>query len=208
MNGGFEMVNKKEKHYSTSQRESAVIKEGPLTYDDYAALDDGNRYELVSGQLELMSPAPSVVHQLVSFEVQKRIARSCEAEYLILFAPVDLILSQSEVRQPDLLLIGRDRMHIVRKRGVEGAPDLVVEILSPSTLKRDKIDKLKMYAYYQIPEYWIIETETGVLEQYVLLGERYELSNIYHGDETVTSTNIRCVNFTMKEIMDNIPEIE
>ena len=190
-----------------SLHESAMIREGGLTYDDYASLDDGNRYELVDGRLELMSPGPSLTHQLVSYEVQRNIARTCEKDYVILYAPVDLILSDSEVRQPDILLVRRDRMHILSKRGVEGAPDLVVEIVSPSTVKRDKLDKLRTYARYGITEYWIIDPEMGVLEQFMLQGERYEIENIFQGDDLVASPNIPCVTFTMQEIMDRIPKI-
>lgn len=181
------------------------IKEHGLTYDDYAAIDDGNRYELANGQLELMSPAPTVTHQMLSFEIQKFISRSCESDYIILYAPVDVILSATEVRQPDLVLIHRNRIDILRKRGVEGAPDLVVEILSPSSLKRDKIHKLKAYAFYGIPEYWIVDPATGVLEQYILQEDHYELINIFQGIELVTSPNIPCISFTMAEIIAKIP---
>ncbi|MGY0693281.1 Uma2 family endonuclease [Virgibacillus sp. FSP13] len=186
-----------------------IIKESNLTYDDYAAVDDGNRYELVKGQLELMSPAPTVTHQLVSFEMQKTIAQSCETDYIILNAPVDVILSQTdEVRQPDLVLIHRNRVNILSNRGVEGAPDLVVEILSPSSLKRDKIDKLKTYEHYKVPEYWTVEPISGILEEYILNEGRYELFNIFQGDEPVASPTIPCVSFTMANILDNIPEIK
>src|SRR5690625_482322 len=144
-----------------------VLREQPLTYDDYAALDDGIRYELVNGELELMTPTPTVTHQMISFELQRSLYDSCGNDYFVFYAPVDLILSQTEVRQPDLMLVHRSRMDIITKRGIIGAPDLVVEILSPSTLKRDKLDKLHVYAKYAIPEYWIIEPELAVLEQYV-----------------------------------------
>jgi Uma2 family endonuclease len=199
-------VSNKRKGKSEKSTEG-ILKESGLSYDDYAAIDDGNRYELVSGQLELMSPAPSVIHQLVSFEMQKTISRSSESNYIILHAPVDLILSSKEVRQPDIILIHRSRIDILSKRGVIGAPDLVVEILSPSTLKRDKIDKLKTYAHFGIPEYWVIEPETGVLEQYALGDARFELTNIYQEKEQVTSLNITCASFTMAEIMENIPHL-
>jgi len=201
------VTKNRDNHNAAVGNKTDMIREGGLTYDDYAALDDGNRYELVDGRLELMSPGPSVIHQLVSYELQRSIARTCEKDYVILYAPIDLILSDSEVRQPDILLVRRDRMHILSKRGVEGPPDLVVEILSPSTLKRDKIDKLKTYARFRIPEYWVLEPELGVLEQYVLQGERYDIVNIFHGDDPVTSPNMPCVSFTMKEIMDRIPKI-
>ena len=112
------------------KKKEEVVKEMVLTYDDYAAIDDGNRYELAGGQLQLMSPAPSVVHQFISFQLQKEMAYSCESEYYVLFAPVDVILSTTEVRQPDLILIHRDRQSIIKKRGIIEAPNLVVEILS------------------------------------------------------------------------------
>lgn len=184
------------------------IKESGLSYEDYAAINDGNRYELVSGQLELMSPAPSVTHQLMSIELIKRISQSCEAEYFILSAPVDVILSSSEVRQPDIILVSRKRINIISNRGVEGAPDLVVEILSPSSLKRDKIDKLKLYARYHIPEFWIVEPRLGILEQHLLIESHYELIDIFQNDEMISSPNLPCVSFTMAEIMNNLPKLQ
>jgi Uma2 family endonuclease len=89
-----------------------------------------------------------------------------------------------------------------------GPPDLIVEILSPSTLRRDKVDKLKTYARFNVPEYWIVEPILGILEQYVLQEQRYELENVYQGDETVQSNQLRCVRFSMGEIINNIPHIE
>lgn len=189
-----------------TNKEKFKIKEGVLTYDDYAAIDDGNRYELAAGQLELMSPAPTVTHQLISFEMQKRITQSCEPEYFILYAPVDVILSPKEVRQPDIVLVHRKRLEIISKRGVEGAPDLVIEILSPSSLKRDKIAKIKLYSYYGIPEYWIVDPNYAALEQYILADDRYELVNIFQENEIVTSPTISCISFTMADIIEAIPD--
>ncbi|MCJ7842045.1 Uma2 family endonuclease [Lederbergia sp. NSJ-179] len=185
-----------------------LLKEKNLTYEDYASIDDGLRYELADGQLELMSPGASVTHQMLSFEMQKVIAKSCESEYLILCAPLDVILAPKEVRQPDLILVHRQRMNIIKKHGIEGPPDLVVEILSPSSIKRDKMDKLETYALYQIPEYWIVEPQTGILEAYILQGKQYKLANIFLEDEIVTSPHIPCLSFTMAEIMDKIPDLE
>lgn len=205
MNGGIAVPDNKNNDYRKYSTDK--IKESNLTYEDYAAINDDNRYELVEGQLELISPAPSVTHQMISFEMQKVINKSCELDYIILYAPVDVVLSPSEVRQPDLVLIDRNRLNILSNRGVEGAPDLVVEILSPSTLKRDKIDKLQTYANFRIPEYWIVEPNMGFLEQYILREKQYELINIFQGQERVTSPTISCISFTMEEIMNNIPKL-
>ncbi|ALX50032.1 Uma2 family endonuclease [Lentibacillus amyloliquefaciens] len=185
-----------------------LIKETNLTYDDYASIDDGNRYELVEGQLELMSPAPSVTHQMISSQMQKKITESCESDFFILNAPIDVILADNEVRQPDLVLIHRKRLNILSNRGVIGPPDLVVEILSPSTLKRDKIDKLNTYANFGIPEYWIVEPKVGTLEQYSLHDDQYRLIDIFQDSEPVTSPDIPCISFTMAGIMERIPSLD
>lgn len=192
-------------------KKNPLVREHQQTYDDYAAIDDGQRYELANGQLELMSPAPSVVHQVISLELLKKMVDTCNDEFLILYSPIDLILSPTEVRQPDLVVINRSRLHILTKRGIEGVPDLVVEIMSPSTIRRDKIDKLNVYARSGIPEYWIIEPAARTLEQHILDDNRYQLDEIYQGTEKVHSSTVSCVSFTMEEIMksvDELPELQ
>lgn len=190
------------------EKKEEMIREQPLTYDDYAELpEDGNRYELVDGFLELMTPSATSNHQLVSHQLVYKITQSCEEEYIILHAPIDIIFSNTEVRQPDLLMIHRNRLSIITKRGVEGSPDLVIEILSPSSIKRDRQSKMKTYATYSIPEYWIVDPSNQILEQYVLNEHAYELNEVYAGDETINSEHIQCVAFTMNEIMSRIPDI-
>jgi Uma2 family endonuclease len=192
-----------------SKKQKEIIQEQPLTYEDYGKLpEDGNRYELANGKLELMSPSASVRHQLISFQLQKNIAEGCESEYFILVAPIDVILSPIEVRQPDLVMIHRSRMHIMKNRGIDGAPDLVVEILSPSSIKRDRVGKLKTYAHYGIPEYWIVDPFNNSLEQYFLDEEKYELEDVYVEDDKIRSKHVLCVSFSMNVIMRNIPVIQ
>jgi Uma2 family endonuclease len=191
-----------------SDKKPGIIREQPLTYDDYAALpDDGNRYELVNGVLEMMTPSASSNHQLISYQIQKRVSQTCESEYFIIYAPLDVILSPVEVRQPDLVMIHRNRVDIITKRGIVGAPDLVVEILSPSSIKRDKVGKIKSYAQYAIPEYWIVDPTNGALEQYVLKAHAYDLIEVYTEDEQIQSNHIQCVSFSMNEIMSKIPDL-
>jgi Uma2 family endonuclease len=190
------------------KKQSDLIKEQNMTYDDYAALpDDGNRYELAEGILELMSPGATARHQIVSSEIQSRLTQTCKLEYLILQAPLDVILSDREVRQPDLIMIHRSRLEIITRRGIEGAPDLVVEILSPYSIRRDKVSKRKSYAKYGIPEYWVIDPPNESLEQYILKGDVYDLAEVYTGNEHVQSERLPCIAFTMQDIMSSIPEL-
>lgn len=177
------------------------IKEQQMTYELYAAMpDDGRRYEIIEGTMELMSPGPSTTHQAVSGELEFILRQSCISDYVIYHAPLDVILSSTTVLQPDILMIHRSRLHIVTIRGIEGPPDLVVEIVSPGSRKRDKLDKMNMYAKYGILEYWVVDAEVRTLEQYHLLGDHYEMYNLYESDEIVTSDKLACVSFVLSDI--------
>lgn len=184
------------------------IMETPVTYEVYANMpDDGQRYEVADGKLELMSPGPSVPHQLISFELQQTISSECRNDYIILSTPVDVILSEVEVRQPDLVLVKRNRMHIIRKKGIFGPPDLVVEITSEHSRRRDKVHKTKSYAKHGVEEYWIVDMTNYTVEQYLLSDGRYELVNVFERDEVVQSERLTCVSFTMNDIVERLPEL-
>lgn len=188
---------------SRDDKDKPVVKEQPATYDDYARLpDDGKRYELANGVLELMSPAPTPKHQAISSQIQNLLMNSCQQEYIIFDSPIDLILSKTEVRQPDLIMIHRSNLEIITRRGIEGIPDLVAEILSPHSVKRDKQKKLRVYAAYGIPEYWIVDPAHESLEQYVLGDGKYELLNVFDREEPVSSERLPCVSFTMGQVVD------
>ncbi|MEW6696455.1 MAG: Uma2 family endonuclease [Bacillota bacterium] len=185
-----------------------LIREQPITYEDYAKLpDDGIRYEINDGRLEVMTPGPNPLHQFVVQQIEHRMMQNCSRDYVALSAPIDLILSETEVRQPDIAMIHRHRLSIITKRGIEGPPDLVVEVLSPHSAKRDRQQKLYAYAKYLIPEYWIVDINNELLEQYVLTDQQYELLEVFQEDEPVYSGKFPCISFTMRDIMDNIPDL-
>ncbi|XID90665.1 Uma2 family endonuclease [Paenibacillaceae bacterium WGS1546] len=181
-----------------------IIREQPVTYDDYAAMpDDGDRYEIIDGVLELMSPGPMTIHQAVSRELFLFL-QSCRSDYEIYYAPIDVILSRTNVLQPDILMIHRSRLEIVKPHGIEGAPDLVVEILSPSTRKRDKVIKANAYAKHQVSEYWLVDPGARTLEQYELIEAHYELAELYAEEDRVSSDKLPCVSFVLGEIFNEV----
>lgn len=191
-----------------SRKEKPIIREQQATYEDYASLaDEGQRYELADGVLELMSPAPTPRHQAITSEIRDRLSDRCRVDYFILLSPIDLILSYTEIRQPDLVMVHRDRINIITKRGIEGIPDLVVEVLSEHSIKRDRQHKLNTYARYEIPEYWIVDPAHEALEQYIWSDGIYQLHNVYVDEETVLSNRLPCVEFTMKTIMDEARDL-
>jgi len=186
-----------------------IVRESYVTYDDYANMpDDGNRYEIADGRLELMSPGPSGHHQVISKAMYDAIKETSSRDYVILTAPLDVILSEIEVRQPDLVIVHRSRKSIIARRGIEGAPDVVVEILSPSTRRRDKLDKMKAYAKYQVPEYWIVDPDSYTLELYLLRESGdYGLKDVFGADELIISPALTCLNFTMDDITSVVKDI-
>jgi Uma2 family endonuclease len=187
------------------QARNPWIREQGHTYEDYAAIpEEAGRYELLDGELLLLS-TPSTVHQMVSTALQK-ILYACDEEYLVLNAPLDVILSKHSTLQPDIVMVHRNRMDIVTLRGIEGPPDLVVEILSPSTASRDRGKKQDIYAYYGVPELWIVDPANELLEQYFSKNGRFELEQVYLGDDVVQSPRIPCIQFTMSAVMDRIPK--
>lgn len=184
-------------------RKSDQAKEHTATYDDYAKLpEDGPRYELVDGELQML-PSASSRHQSVGVQLSHLLILSCESDYAI-FYELDVILSNIEVRRPDLTIVRRDRLSIVSERGIEGPPDVVVEILSPWSSKRDKLDKTKSYARFGVPEYWIIDPANSNLEQYTLDGQVYQLTNVFVGDEPIQSNQLPCVTFSMETLMKRV----
>ena len=147
------------------------------TYEDLERLpDDGRRFEIIDGELiELTSPSSE--HQLVSAQLFRELDAYVTRHGVgtVLYAPLDIRLSPHNIVQPDLVYLSRARFPVVRGRPIEGAPDLVVEILSPSTRERDLEDKLALYARYGVPEHWIADLDALALPIYAPVNGGYEL---------------------------------
>ena len=130
-----------------------------LDYSDYSAIPpDGNRYEILSGEL-YVTPAPSPLHQRISKRLQRQLEDYFERRDLaeVFNAPIDLILTARDVVQPDLLVVADARQ--ISERGIEGPPLLVVEILSPSTRDTDSSVKARRYAQLGIPHLWLVDPD-------------------------------------------------
>jgi Uma2 family endonuclease len=149
-----------------------------LTYEDYAALpQDGHRYELHEGALSV-TPAPGTRHQRVSSRLYDALRAHLKATGLgeVLYAPLEVILARTSVVQPDLVYIAPEHAARVSARGIEGAPTLAVEILSPSTTTIDRSTKLGLYARHGVPYYWIVDPEGRAIEAWELAGGAYRLA--------------------------------
>ena len=131
-----------------------------LTFADYSKTPDDERWELIDGEL-IMAPSPTGRHQLVVGKLYRLLADFVERSGLgmVFLAPFDVVLSELNVVQPDVMFISDAKAHILTDANVQGAPDLVVEVLSPSTAIRDWRTKLDLYAEYGVQEYWVVDPD-------------------------------------------------
>jgi Uma2 family endonuclease len=136
-----------------------------FTYRDYLQLPDDKRYELVEGEL-FWVPSPNLGHQRILGKLWTAISIHVEGNRLgeVFFAPCDVVFSEISVAQPDLLFVSKGRLGILTDANIQGPPDLVVEILSPSTSQRDLGIKRNLYAKYGVREYWVVDPNSKTIE--------------------------------------------
>lgn len=148
------------------------------TWDDYKTFPDDKRYEIIGGEVFGMSPAPATRHQDISMELSFQLksffkGKSCKP----FAAPTDLKLSDKDVVQPDLMVVCDEAQ--IRNTHVEGAPALVVEILSPATYRYDRKYKMELYARAGVKEVWLVSPVPLFVEVFFLDGETYRLMGNY-----------------------------
>jgi len=148
------------------------------TYEDHSLiLEDGQRHEILGGE-HYVEPSPSFRHQAVSSRLHVRLGSHVEERKagIVLSAPMDVILSADDIAQPDLLFISNERAGIITLRNIKGAPDLVVEILSQRTRRRDEGIKRELYDRCGVPEYWIVDPQRKATKVYRRQGENLRLT--------------------------------
>lgn len=178
------------------------------TYEDLLELDDEKRYEIINGELYLMS-SPKVMHQMVVGEIYRQLAiylngKKCTT----LVSPIDVCLSNDwkpkkiyNCVQPDVVVVcDKDK---ITENCIKGAPDLVIEVLSKSTKRHDTFLKFNLYQRYGVKEYWTIDTEIGVISQYILNENNiYTLPKTYDITENIKVNILKDCTISLKELME------
>ncbi len=146
----------------------------------------GDRHEIIDGVV-FVTPSPVPFHQSVSIEFSSELREVARRGHLgrIYTAPIDVQFSPGSVAVPDLVFVRRERLGIVGAKAIVGAPDLIVEVLSPSTRRRDLGRKKGMYERYGVPEYWVTSIDRRTVTVFVLRDRRYEA--LPQGDEELRS---------------------
>ncbi len=159
-----------------------------FTYEDYALLLEDRRYEVIDGEL-FVTPAPTPFHQTVAQRLEQVLGAYLRdhAFGVMLHAPCDVVLSPHDVLQPDILVVSRERRSIIGDEYVGPAPDLVVEVLSPSTESRDRIAKAKRYATFGVREMWLVDHSATTIEVLVNSEEGFRREALFGEADTVRS---------------------
>ena len=159
-----------------------------FTYEDYLQLPEDRRYEIVDGDL-FMVPAPTPYHQRVSRKLGRFLDDHVSERKLgeIFYAPCDLLLTEFDVVQPDIFYVSTERLSIIKEKNIQGAPDLVVEILSKGTEQRDRGIKQKLYLRVGVKEYWIVDPDRRTIEVMTLGPEGYVPAGAYREQHTLQS---------------------
>lgn len=169
-----------------------------LTYEDLSLFpDDGKRHELIDGE-HIMSPSPKTKHQRASINLAALFHAFVRKVSLgqVFTAPLDVIFSDFDVTEPDLVFVSHERETTITEDNIRGAPDLVVEILSPTTAERDRKIKFRLYEKYGVREYWLVSPEAENIQIFVLRGGKHEMLGNFSGSHEVRSEVLK--GFTCK----------
>ena len=164
------------------------------TYQDYLDIPGDDRYELINGEFILVS-APNIPHQTASMGFSLELGRFVRDGELgwVFHAPTEVVLTDPEginIIQPDIIFVSKERERIITRANIQGAPDLLVEILSPSTGRRDRTTKRDLYARHGVKEYWIADPDAQTVTVMLLKDSKYETVGEYGAEDTLTSPTL------------------
>jgi len=172
-----------------------------FTYNDYLLLPEDKRYEILDGDLYVVA-APNTRHQRVSRKLEVALIQHTEDKGLgeILDAPYDVIFSEENVVQPDILFVRKERAGIIGEMNLQGAPDLVIEILSAGTRSKDLDLKRKIYAGFGVQEYWIVDPELATVEVLVWSELGYITAGVCGKPDRLSSPLLPDLNVPLSEV--------
>ena len=177
-----------------------------LTYQDYFDLPESeDRYELIDGEL-YMAPTPIPEHQIFVYYLAKVIEEFVTRYRLgrMIISPQDVVLSDDIVVQPDIMFVSNERLHIIKwGHYVQGAPDLVVEVLSPSTERFDRTVKRERYTNFGVREYWIADIVGRTVEVNASSGDKFEVVGVYGEGGTFESPLLPGLTVDISDVFEN-----
>ncbi len=187
--------------YDPRDWEDVILDQELYTCRDYQNLPEGAPYQLIGGKL-VMTPVPEILHQRVSGNLNFKLRSFVLEQGLgeVFYAPIDAQFSEYNVFQPDIIFISNERMEIIGKKRIEGSPDLIMEILSPSTAYFDLREKFDIYELYGVKEYWIVDYNRQEIETYFTQGNRFHLMERAKESGTISSVLLQGFRIKLEDI--------
>ncbi len=178
-----------------------LVHKKKFTYEDYLRTPNDTQYELIEGEL-LLTPSPVPYHQWISknieFELEQFVRENDSGR--VFYAPCDVHLDHENVFQPDILFISKEKLDIIGEKNIEGAPDLVIEILSESTAYRDLVKKKKLYSRFGVREYWIVDPGEKTVEIYSIKDEVFLLKNVFSSNDILQSSLLSGLKIKLSDV--------
>ena len=179
-----------------------------LTYEDYAKTPDDERWELIDGELinleEIMAPSAKEAHQRNQMILGSRMFFFTDEKDLgRVYSDFDVVLSDTDTVRPDLLFVSKERLHIITADNVQGAPDLVVEIRSPSTARQDWTTKRDLYERQGVKEYWLVDPEAATIAVLRLDDGELKVVSVYAESDILTSTVLEGFSVALADIFQD-----
>ncbi len=172
-----------------------------LTYEDYANAPGDERYELIDGEL-IIVPGPNMPHQdsqrdlgfyMVGFVKRNDLGK-------VYYSDTDVVLSDTDVVKPDLIFVSKEREHVITYANIQGAPDLVVEIFSPSTFRRDWNEKRELYAKHGVREYLVMDPSNKIVWRLGLKDGALEIEQTCYEDDTIESSVLEGFSVAVNDV--------
>ncbi len=180
---------------------SSLALEDHFTWDNYCSWPDSERWEIISGTAFNMSPAPLIRHQWIQHKLDRILGNFFLNKSCYVFpAPTDVKLSNEDVVQPDLLVVCDKRK--IKSTHIEGAPNLIIEIISPSSATYDRVQKMQLYAKSGVEEVWLITPYPWLAEVYSLDGTNYRLIQSCTKNDTLKSEIFSELEVRLEQIFD------
>jgi len=171
------------------------------TLQDYLTWPDEERWELISGTAYNMTPAPSLKHQSVAGSLYRILGNKLMGTLCRPFiAPIDVVLSEQDVVQPDIIVVCDKKK--ITEANIQGAPDLVVEVLSPSTAIKDKREKKALYEKHGVREYVLIDPNENYIERFMLSDGIFGLPEIYGPGEVLVLKSLEGLKVPLNEVFE------
>lgn len=172
-----------------------------FTYEDYCNAPEDKRYELHDGDLVVV-PSPKEQHQTTTLDLAAEIRQFARTTGIgrAFIAPFDIVFSNYDVVQPDVIFVSNENSDIITPDNIQGAPDLVIEVLSPSTAHRDRTFKRALYARHGVREFWLVDTDAHTIEVLQLEEEGYNTVSTYGAGQTLTSPTLTGFELNIDEL--------